>query len=332
MENLPSDLHSYDISLNSQSDALICELKRSEVIFRADIKETDLKSGLVTLAKLKNIIQSNSKITQPNFIIKLNGIFNELTHQNDLVLNIKFSSDFIDFEENIYFREKNAMIEDCNQIKKLNEIVVEQENKIKRLEQIATEQEDKIKCLENKLEQIEDQQFIMVRSRTTYNRISDNLTEQRIMRKNIQCYFDGYGVTITNINDYDIYESLYFPNINVIRKQIEKFCNVKYFRLSDQAPSYNDGNVKYDNHVEEFAKFLNSYLQNGKIILSVNLDFSRDNNQLPQVFNVLKKYTNYKKLIISFRYANFNDFGIKQYCKLNNIEYNLHINGIMIEN
>jgi hypothetical protein len=323
MENLPSELPSYHITLNSQSDALVCELEHLGVIFHTDIKETDLKSGLVSLAKLKNIIQSNSKNTQPNFIIKLNGIFNELTHQNNLVLNIKFDSDFIDFEENIYFREKNDIIEDCNQIKKLNEIIVEQGNKIKylenKLEQIMTSQIDKI----------EDEQFITVYAldNNCQSKVFGRDAKPRILRKNISCVFTDIGVTIRNISDSKI--PLYFPNIDIVRNQIDNFCNVKEFGLFLQNDKGFD--EKYNANMKKFLQFLDSQLQNGKIVLSICLDFFDNDCEFPKFFNILKKYTNYKKLTISFS-NNLNDLGIKQHCKLNNIEYNLWNGNVLIEN
>jgi hypothetical protein len=328
MENLPSDLPSYHISLNNQSNALICELEYSGKIFHSDILETDLKSGLVSLAKLKNIIQLNSKITQPNFIIKLNKIFNELMHENNLVLNIKFSSDIIDFEENIYFREKNAMIEDYNQIKKLNEIVVEQENKIEYLEdelgktilkanQRFAKLEDKIKCLEDKLAKIEGDTVSAV-----YGRGITNKFEQLVvLHKNLSCSGSVCGLYLSNIGSPGTIISL--PDIEnspmwsmgIIKSCIKEFvfdCNV--------LPKSSNLIIK------EFAELLNSCLQCGRIDQEIQLDCECSCVSLLQpVFTVLKKYKNYKKLTIQCDDENFNDFGVERHCKLNNIEYNFLI-------
>ena len=97
MELLPRDLTSYNITIINNPDNLICELEYESKIFYSEISTGDLKSGLVSLTKLSDIIKSNSKQTQPNFTIWLDLILNDTSNTKYLVLTISFSFEFIEF-------------------------------------------------------------------------------------------------------------------------------------------------------------------------------------------------------------------------------------------
>lgn len=96
---------------------------------------------MICLTKLENIIKSNQI---RDFIIHIEYTKNEKNNLDILILNIKYSSEFIEFEENIYFNEKNLII-DGDEIIKLKQIIQTQSNNMKK----------KIEILEN----IESKQY-----------------------------------------------------------------------------------------------------------------------------------------------------------------------------
>jgi hypothetical protein len=91
MDLLPTELSDYVIKLNNQDDILMCELEYGSKLFYSQITLTDLKSGLVSLSKLSNIIKSNCKQIQPGFTIWFESVKVERSDSNYLVLNIIFS-------------------------------------------------------------------------------------------------------------------------------------------------------------------------------------------------------------------------------------------------
>lgn len=106
--SLPNKLSEYNIKLLKQSEKIVCELEYNGQIFQSNISTLDLKSGFISL------IKSNIQQTQPNYTIWLEYVLDKITNVNNLILNIKYSSEYFEFNENIYFKEKNLMEEEIN--------------------------------------------------------------------------------------------------------------------------------------------------------------------------------------------------------------------------
>lgn len=140
--SFPNKLYQYEIKLNIQSDILICELKYQGQIFQSNISSSDLKSGFVSLNKLHNIIKSNQTKTLPDFIIFINYGLNERTNINNLILNIKYSSNYVEFEETIYFKEKYFILNDEKEIVKLKQLTIDDKKVIDELKQIIKQQSE----------------------------------------------------------------------------------------------------------------------------------------------------------------------------------------------
>jgi hypothetical protein len=164
MDTFPRDLQSYNLKLNNNIDILICELEYESKIFYSEISTSDLKSGLVSLTKLSNIIKSNHRQTQPDFTIWLDliPISNERTNTNNLVLNIIFSSEFIEFEEKIYFREKSILLNNVEKNVKLEQLVKSQSEDIKQLKNTILQMSNIIERLENRLDKLVSEQYYII--------------------------------------------------------------------------------------------------------------------------------------------------------------------------
>lgn len=305
MDTLPKDLSAYNITINNNQDTIICELEYKSKIFYSEIYPTDLKSGMVSLIKLANIIKSNSKQIHPNFTIWMDLIQNDKTNINYLVLNINFCSEFIEFDEKIYFREKRLLLNEKEFNTKLEQVVKSQNDKIIQLENNISQMSDIIKRLENKLDKIETEQhyYYDVFHYVNNNRININ----PYIPKNI----DEIIIDVVDLNISRIYISYHdflqkeIKNIQITNLNILHYFRTKKILLLD-TPKIDDSSLK---------TFFDTYLKDKN---DFNIDEIKTNNY--GLINILIKYTNYNKLIIKY-YNNYDYKAIKTHCETNNIEF-----------
>jgi hypothetical protein len=125
--NLLSD---YDVKIVDKVDTIICELKRGDTVYFANVTQDDLKSGCVRLQQFKNIILSNAKESKPNFEITCEEITNVFNQTKQLHLTINYLTDLIEFKEVIHFNEKGLMMGQNDEINELKLTVVKLEKQI----------------------------------------------------------------------------------------------------------------------------------------------------------------------------------------------------------
>jgi len=139
LETKITNTNNYDITINDLGTRIICLLYFNNTNYESTIEQTDLKSGIISLLKLKNILKLNSSKTQPNFLINFELIKINTTNLNHLIMQIIYSDNFIDFEEKLYFKKK--MTENDIQ-ENLREIVQSQSEQIQsQSEQIQSQLE-----------------------------------------------------------------------------------------------------------------------------------------------------------------------------------------------
>lgn len=128
METYSSNLLDYSIRLNNLNDYLICELDYNGIGWRSKITPNDLTSNMINLQKLMTIIKSNKEKIQPNYDINFDLIANPRTNSSHLIMEIKFSNEFIDFKEKIIFTQSNTIDEAKEE--KLNQMIISQKREI----------------------------------------------------------------------------------------------------------------------------------------------------------------------------------------------------------
>jgi len=96
-----SNLSDYSVTANLiKNDLLVCTLINDDLNYESKVTPECLKSGLINLKKLQSIIILNAKGNQQFYTIRINQI-----DSYNLVLDIMFSNDIIEFEEqiNLYY-------------------------------------------------------------------------------------------------------------------------------------------------------------------------------------------------------------------------------------
>jgi len=121
-------LFDYSIRLNDLNDYLICELDYNGIVWKSKITLNDLTSNMINLQKLMTIIKSNKEKIQPNYDINFDLITNSRTNSSHLIMGIKFSNEFIEFEEKIIFTQSNTIDEAKEE--KLNQMIISQKKEI----------------------------------------------------------------------------------------------------------------------------------------------------------------------------------------------------------
>lgn len=306
----PYNLSDYNVSLNNHIDWLSIELCYDETLFKAKITQNDLKSGLVTLDKLANIIRINSKQTQPNYFLNLTSHYNQRTNLNTLVLNINYSNEFIDFQESIYFYQViyfyQANTYDDAKFTKYNQIIQTQNNRIEKLENTIGEMNEKIEKLEK--------QIICICEIETERRLE-------IERKNkleIHKFDFGAGIVLVpkKINKMTI--SKEYLNYGLC-KTLLIFIDFQYYNLDGNKIIKRVFRLPYS---DNFINKLNEFIEKIKYIDICNIIFDNNDSDEPTtniyaillekilsskpdfIFNTIKggskkilnKYSNYKKV------------------------------------
>lgn len=309
MELLPRDLTSYNITIINNPDNLICELEYESKIFYSEISTGDLKSGLVSLTKLSDIIKSNSKQTQPNFTIWLDLILNDTSNTKYLVLTISFSFEFIEFEEKINFREKYVILSNSMQTNKLEQIVKSQSEEITQLKNTISQMSKLMSRLENKIDKFDN----------VINKIP---------------LFDAWYVIDNTNKRY----SIKLPaKINELTFKIEMIgwcktflCDIEYFNIlgtkTNQHKFIPDFVQIFFHDIKKIivkpdtalyaSPIICKYLKKRKDDFKIDEILTEDN----EIVNNLIAHTNYNKLFIKFD-KTFDDTAIKAHCKANGIEF-----------
>jgi hypothetical protein len=319
---LPTKLSDYNISLNNLNDTLVCILEYSNYIYESRISQSELKSGLVTLQKLQNIIRSNSKVIQPHYVINIESTRNNQTCSNHLIMHISYSSDFFDFEETIFFKEKSALVQTDNEIARLNQIIIEQQQKINIIEQRLSN----IESLESRLNELEYNKLIYpnIEGTTFYGPISRNghiltLSDDydwqqphnacMLPPRLITASFYGQPINIGNYCNY--YHGMCVPS-NEHDNLINKF---KQYTTLNFKEIYTQFSGNCLSGVSLIMLFFDTYLSN-KTDFKIDLISICDN----RIVETLLKYNNYNKLVIKYD-KEFNDLKIKNHCDKNNIVF-----------
>lgn len=346
--NAHTQLHNLsdcNITYNNYGDFLLYELDFNDVLYKAKITQTDLKSGFVDLKKLSNIIQLNSKQTLPNYSINLISTKNT-SDQNILILQISYSNEFIEFDEQINFYPA-VSIEETN-LDKYNDLIKLQEKKIKQ-------QEEKIISLEKRLGDIEKNQFIVLQEIGIepgfhYKNVSKNIDKLEIVvKRDLQteismppervrlCLSFKLFDEVSEFFSYDI--PVKFKNVFLIPIK-DDICNHGHRRIdhilirsskqkTEQVLDRIDGEYLFlnfnsivikCNHVNlhrelyKISYFVDEYLSKKKDFVVGLIETIYNSEMVP----ILLKHTNYKKLLIKYD-KEFNDEPIKTHCKKNNI-------------
>ncbi len=313
MEVLSEELTSYKITTNITQNILECWLEYGSKVFYTEVYSSDLQTGLVSLSKLENIIKANSKQIQPYFTIWLDLILCEISNSNNLVLNILFSNEFVEFEEKIYFKEKQILL---NELEPNSEL--ESNSKLEpnnKLEQIIKLQNEKINQFENtiiKMNEIVEKlktQVEKLESEQCYQMVGGLFNFSEYIPKNINvvtlCIIDSATLR-AEIEYRDKLGKKQVRCINFSDKGDElMFFNIKKIRIGCyQGFEYNFLDIFIDNYLRKKKDFIVE-----EIVIFSNIgDF----------VNTLLKYTNYNKLVIKYN-ERFNYDTIKDHCTSNNI-------------
>jgi len=330
MDTYSSNLFDYKISLNNLDDTLICVLDYNGIKWQSKITESELTSGMINLAKLTNIIQSNSQKILPNYRIGLGLIRNDRTCTELLVLKIIYSNEFMDFEEKIYFRQSNTT-DDAIQSKK-NQIIQQQQKLINELVEIVRKLEKKINKIDNsqllpiyiypstgiirlKNEPVPFNNMNIMPSKIKF--ISKNLTNvifdyscnrtNNNFQKTLHYCMDFIIFTINSSHKFTVRQNCIFLDINTY-KEIFKFLNLKIFAINCNGNGFDNED---ENFIFEFLE--KTLIASGKKIDELKIE---TNN----IANGFTKYNFYNKLSIPYD-KSFNDTSIKEHCKKNNIEF-----------
>lgn len=349
---LPKDLSLYKIILNHNKcqNILICEISYNDYTFCSEISESDLESGLIDLSKLANIINLNSKQTQPNFNIWLD-IYLSNTNEIYLVLNINFSNVFIDFEEKFYFKQKNIISSKITNTNIELEKIVE---KNIELEKIVESQAQEILQLSNT---IGNMGLIIEAIGNKFDKIIDIININFNKIESEKCYS-----LKTYVNNIDFVHCMIPKKINKMELTCnyldDKFNDCKYkhftasfnydFMLKDEIFNY----IIKDEEINKWAKYIlsfdidiiktdiyysgylgyNCYDENwfmrttySDVIFNTYLGGKKDFRVKEIIIDDIKllktlmKYTNYDKLTINC-IDKFDNVLIKSYCETNNIQ------------
>jgi hypothetical protein len=154
-------LPDYMILFNNLADKLICTLDFNGNLWESKITQNDLTSQMINLTKLTNIIKQNSQKVSPNYLIQLELVPSHQTNSHNLILQIKYSYEFIEWEEKIIFKQKNTLDEatQSNQ----NAILSRQQKQIDVLVETNSRQQKQIDMLlevigdlKNKINELEE--------------------------------------------------------------------------------------------------------------------------------------------------------------------------------
>lgn len=305
-----------NIKLENLGSHLFCSITYSGKNWECNISSDELRSGMLSLLKLQNILKSYETIIQnPHYQFKFEIYENERTCTKHLILHIVFSDDYIDWEEKIYFREKCIVEQEIVENNLLKQQVQIQQKQIEKLENI-------IQNLEKRLDIVEKDILIEV----IYNDVNYSNEIRKLLPKKmdkLRIYETDnvhnrlYGIQLTYKNKYNetIKESIStrkedldssgsrLPKITPFLKKIVEFdCDEVFF-----------------SHIDFNYDFLDFYLSYKKTVFVIKLE-SAHSCYLKKYLDVLVKHTNYKKLIFPYN-KEFNDVELKTHCDTNGIEY-----------
>lgn len=305
-----------NIKLENLGSHLFCSINYSGKNWECNISSDELRSGMLSLLKLQNILKSYEIIIQnPHYQFKFEIHENERTRTKHLILHIVFSDDYIDWEEKIYFREKCIVEQEIVKNNLLKQQVQIQQKQIEKLENI-------IQNLEKRLDIIEKDILIQVECDDihcgTNSKIISQLLPKKMDKLRISESNNIHNIQLTHKNKYNetinqsITKKRYdncsaLPNISPFLKKIVEFdCDEVIFYY---VPFYYD--------------FLDFYLSHKKKVFVIYIKLESKSNHsgyLKKYLDVLVKYTNYKKLVFPFN-KEFNDIELKTHCETNGIEY-----------
>lgn len=271
MESYSYNLFDYSIRLNDLDDYLMCELDYNGIVWKSKITLNDLTSNMINLQKLMTIIKSNKEKIQPNYDINFDLITNSRTNSSHLIMGIKFSNEFIEFEEKIIFTQSNTIDEAKEE--KLNQMIISQKKEIDMMKM-------KIEELENRpligymkiLKYLEDEnlRFLLnsIKSKTTnennlsrliyyssYISLNDCVSDQCLINNNldeIKIFFSGINLNNKTNNSIMPYKFWLFSfNFQTFGRNFKQDIMM--------APKQKSQNDNYEYY--EFEKFFGYYIE-----------------------------------------------------------------------
>lgn len=271
MESYSYNLFDYSIRLNDLDDYLMCELDYNGIVWKSKITLNDLTSNMINLQKLMTIIKSNKEKIQPNYDINFDLITNSRTNSSHLIMGIKFSNEFIEFEEKIIFTQSNTIDEAKEE--KLNQMIISQKKEIDMMKM-------KIEELENRpligymkiLKYLEDEnlRFLLnsIKSKTTnennlsrliyyssYISLNDCVSDQCLINNNldeIKIFFSGINLNNKTNNSIMPYKFWLFSfNFQTFGRNFKQDIM--------RAPKQKSQNDNYEYY--EFEKFFGYYIE-----------------------------------------------------------------------
>ena len=83
LETNITNTNNYDIKITDYDTYIKCSLYLNNTNYESIIEQINLKSGIVSLLKLKNILKLNSSKTQPNYVINFESGTNDRNDRKD---------------------------------------------------------------------------------------------------------------------------------------------------------------------------------------------------------------------------------------------------------
>lgn len=328
----------YSITIENYQTSLYCILIFDEKKYEARITIDDLKSGVVSINKLQNILKLNSQIVHPNYTIEFESKINNSNLVNYLILKIIYSDDFIDWDEKIYFTQSDDLKRESDNIRELKYCVESQQVQINNLKHINSKYESLIHNLTNRIDELEkkinliDQEQILTHLvQICHGRGSPIFNVQgstMIMTKNI-----NININFDNCQYFIILQPKFSSNSHECyeyRLHYSDICCCP-FRIMHQILSHTIHEINisicidpnYDAKSKFIIDFINLYLASKPhiIIEKIKLSFvgSYHHCNIKQFSDVLIRYSNYKKIIFPYN-AEYDSREFVRYCELNQIE------------
>lgn len=300
----------YVITIENFGSSLICSLDYAGKKWESKITQDDLKSGVVSLIKLQNILKSYQTIRQNSQCqFKFEQINNQRTGIKHMILHIVYSDDFIDWEEKIYFREKCQIEDDIQENLLLKQLVQTQQNKIGRLENI-------IEKMEKRLDVLEKDSLINFSYYSNTGTSISKLLPKKI--NNLTVCFGGHSTSLS-FNGCDAFlknkQYLHLYNYSEVNKHL--YRETSSYNTCIQEFDFNEISIKSNDPI---TKFIDEYLSFKQNYFHVSVIKICGFHCLKLYSDVLIKHTNYKKVIFPFN-KEFDDSELKSHCAANNIEY-----------
>lgn len=311
MSNTTINYDNYLFNLCLDDKEIIIKITNNDTLDNYECNLYDCDLQLKSIKKFNNLmIKTLNK--EANYIINI------LEKNDKIECKIIFTNDIFDVEENLILKKNKST---NNDTLKLKQIITVQQNEINEMKQRLT----KMELLEKRLEQLENEQYIMMKQNT----FDDVVGEWRKINKNIDMWNLSAGRGCgKNPNDLCIMSQ--FDNIDYVnspeRHWRENIGNYLVTRSGAHSQIIKDKYLFFNINKIIVTLGTDAGLPLIELCLDIYLKFKKDFKVKEIQINdnclieTLIKYTNYNKLVIKYN-KEFNDSKIKEHCRINNIKF-----------